>query len=376
MTLSPPKKVSVAELFYDLIFVYAIGKIAAIISHVAPNEVISLEQLFKFFMLYLVFWTIWTYQTVYSNRFFEGRLQDYVVLFFNLFIVIILSQAIHLDFQETFSTFVWSTTCLFISIGIQYFLTYSRTDQTEMKQVCFPLMVTAFISVLISIVSLFLSSPLNFWVYCISILFVGFFPLFFGKQLSVVPTNFEHLAERYSLFIILLFGESIIAVAKTITYQHISLESLLFFLIIVFMFSFYMIIYSNGINHHLKTAGLTLIHTHLFLFISIGLSTVLLELYIHNHLNRYFFVGLFFLSTAAFLIAALLNLSIYKKETISYTHKYWILFILIWFIAFILSLLVCTNVLLTLIILISAFALFLFILWDLILMKHGKVRPH
>lgn len=71
MTLSPPKKVSVAELFYDLIFVYAIGKIAAIISHVAPNEVISLEQLFKFFMLYLVFWTIWTYQTVYSNRFFD-----------------------------------------------------------------------------------------------------------------------------------------------------------------------------------------------------------------------------------------------------------------------------------------------------------------
>ncbi len=370
MVVSSPKKVSVAELFYDLIFAYAIGKIAAIISQLNSNNMISLEQLLKFFMLYLVFWCIWTYQTVYSNRFFEEKLQDYVFLFFNMFVVIVLSQAIHFNFQETFSTFVGATTCLFLSIGIQYFLKFIKTDRIEVKKVCLKLMNTTFIAVIISLVSLFVGEPINFWIYCFAILFVGFYPLFFGKNLHTLPTNFEHLAERYSLFIILLFGEAIISVAKTITYHHISVESLLFFLIIVFMFSFYMIVYSKGLNHHLKTAGLTLIHTHLFLFIGIGLSTVLLELYIHEHLNNYFFIGLFFLSSALFVIATLLNLKTYQKEKVRYTSMQNKIFLTILVSGFVLSYLTSHFVLPTLFLLAFMFVLFTFFSWYFIVNQH------
>ncbi|ANZ69896.1 low temperature requirement protein A [Pediococcus claussenii] len=61
-------EVSNIELFYDLIFAYAISKITATL-HVVQNERIPLLNIGEFLMMMLVFWSIWTYQTVFANRF-------------------------------------------------------------------------------------------------------------------------------------------------------------------------------------------------------------------------------------------------------------------------------------------------------------------
>lgn len=315
------KKVSVAELFYDLIFVYAISRITTTVNYLNHDEQIPFELLGKFLMLFLVFWCIWTYQTVFSNRFFMNRLRDYIFIFIDMFLVIILSQAINPDFEKTFFTFVACTTLLFLSILVQYVLVLVETKDSDVRGLCQRLIVTLLCSITLAAVALLTDSGIHFWLYFISILFVAFFPMVFSKTLAAVPTNFEHLAERYSLFVILLFGESVIAVATTISYQHISMASVLFYLIMVLLFAFYMITYTTGMNHHMETSGLTMIHSHLFIFISLNLITVLLEMYIHEPIEPYFFLTLLFVGMLMFFVSTLVNLKVYQKSGIDFTFK-------------------------------------------------------
>lgn len=319
------KKVSVVELFYDLIFVYAISQISQIITTLNSKEMISLEALGKFFTLFLVFWGIWSYQTIYSNRFSKSTISNYIFIFINMFLVIVLSQSINYDFEKTYFSFVLCTILLCLSIGFQYILKYIENKNINIKKLCLNLSLTLFLSAIVSGVTLFLPSHLKFKVYFMSILFISLVPIVYKKSLSDVPTNFEHLTERYSLFIIILFGESIVSVAKTIAYNHISLKNILYFSIIVCLFSLYMMNYSIGLDHRKKTNGFTLMYTHLFFFISIDLMSILLEKLVHEEINRLFFIGLFYLSLSIFVLCLQLNFKEYHKLELKYNYKFGII---------------------------------------------------
>lgn len=316
-----PQKVSVAELFYDLIFVYAIRRISHIIIQVDRFDMIPFQLLGEFALFILIFWSIWTYQTVYNNHFFQPHFPFYIFLFMNMFFVAVLSQSIDTNLEKSFFTFAGGTMLLFASIGIQFFLQYLKSSNEAIRKLCKYICMSLLPAVLLGVISLFFPTPLNYVVYLVAVLFAAFTPLAYGQVLTAVPTKFSHLSERYSLFMILLFGESIISMTQTIDPHHITLESFFFFLIIVLLFSFYMVMYTSGINHHLNTNGLTMMHTHLFLFWSVGIMSALLDLYIHTPLDPLFFFSLFFFSLLAFILSVLSNLKAYHKARIVYTKK-------------------------------------------------------
>lgn len=62
------KRVEFSELFYDLVFVYAISKTTALIHHL-HHGVLSLDAIFGFLMTLLVLVNCWMIQTVYTNRY-------------------------------------------------------------------------------------------------------------------------------------------------------------------------------------------------------------------------------------------------------------------------------------------------------------------
>lgn len=106
------KEVSTLELFYDLIFAYAISRMTEVL-HLVSNHTLPLIDLAEYLMMMLVFWTIWTYQTVYANRFLKEDLSNSVFLIFDMFWVVILSQSLNEDFASTHFTFAGSTSVLF-----------------------------------------------------------------------------------------------------------------------------------------------------------------------------------------------------------------------------------------------------------------------
>lgn len=62
------KSVGMFELFYDLVFVYAISKITAMVYH-PVNGGIPLVTLLQFLFVVIVVLQIWLFQALYFNRY-------------------------------------------------------------------------------------------------------------------------------------------------------------------------------------------------------------------------------------------------------------------------------------------------------------------
>lgn len=313
------KEVSEFELFYDLIFAYAISRIASIL-FVGANQMLSFKSLGEFLMLTLVFWVIWTYQTVFANRFSIKNNISALFLFFDMFWVIVLAQSINVDFEKTHFTFAGATSILFFSIALQYYLKMRSTEDTGVKKLCSQLAIVLSVSGLIGFTTLVPWGiyPIRFAVYAVSIIITAFFPIAMKASLEDFPTNFGHLAERYSLFTLLLFGEAVIAVANTIIFNDISIGSVLFFLLVVVMFLFYNTIYKSGIDQQKATAGLVLIHSHYFIFVGLEVSIVLYENYVNGEINQLFFILCLAVSLMCFLGGTIANMIVYTKREHNY----------------------------------------------------------
>ncbi|MEI5995140.1 low temperature requirement protein A [Candidatus Enterococcus mansonii] len=313
------KEVSEFELFYDLIFAYAISRIASIL-FVGADQRFSFKSLGEFFMLTLVFWTIWTYQTVFANRFSIKNKLNALFLFFDMFWVIVLAQAIHVDFEKTHFTFAGATSILFFSIALQYYLKMRTTEDPVVKKLCYQLMIVLCGSGLIGFSTILPwgSYAVRFAVYVLSIFITAFFPIVMKKALEDFPTNFGHLTERYSLFTLLLFGEAVIAVASTILFNQISIGSVLFFMLVVVLFLFYNTVYKAGIDRAKATAGLVLIHSHYFIFVGLGLSIVLYENYVNGEIQPLFFLLSLAGSLLCFLGGTMANMIFYSKQKYNY----------------------------------------------------------
>ncbi|MBO0474013.1 low temperature requirement protein A [Enterococcus ureasiticus] len=313
------KEVSEFELFYDLIFAYAVSRIASIL-FVGVDQVLSFKSLGEFLMLTLVFWTIWTYQTVSANRFSIKNKTSALFLFFDMFWVIILAQSINVDFEKTHFTFAGATSILFFSIALQYYLKMRSTEDSVVKKLCSQLAIVLCASGVIGFITIvpWGAYSVRFSMYALAIFITAFFPIVMKKALEDFPTNFGHLTERYSLFTLLLFGEAVIAVANTIIFNEISIGSVLFFLLVVVMFLFYNAVYKSGIDREKATAGLVLIHSHYFIFVGLGVSIVLYENYVEGGIKPLFFTLCLAASLIFFLGGTIVNMIIYTKNKHNY----------------------------------------------------------
>lgn len=147
------KEVSEFELFYDLIFAYAVSRIASIL-FIGADQMLSFKSMGEFLLLTLVFWTIWTFQTVFANRFSIKNKINALFLFFDMFWVIVLAQSINVYFEKTHFTFAGATSILFFSIALQYYFKMRRTDDSVVKKLCFQLAIILCVSGMIGFITI------------------------------------------------------------------------------------------------------------------------------------------------------------------------------------------------------------------------------
>ena len=82
-TLIKHKRVEFSELFYDLVFVFAISKATTLIDHL-HNGILTWNSFFDFFMAVLVLTDSWMIQTVYTNRYGKNSLFNMVIMFIKM----------------------------------------------------------------------------------------------------------------------------------------------------------------------------------------------------------------------------------------------------------------------------------------------------
>lgn len=124
------KPVGMFELFYDLVFVYAISKITAMIHH-PVNGSIPLLTYAQFLLVVIVVMQVWFYQTLYFNRYNQNRFFDIVGLLFNMFVTVYLANNINTEWRITFQYFNLAMIAMLVDLIMQYWLGVEKDDNND-----------------------------------------------------------------------------------------------------------------------------------------------------------------------------------------------------------------------------------------------------
>lgn len=307
------KEVSMTELFFDLIFVYILSTINQTAESISHN-LISLEGLGKSFMLFLVFFSIWVYRTLLVNRFFNQKWYQYMFVFIDMYLIVILSKAINGDFQQTFLPFVLMSALVYLSIFIQYLINYKFANAQVDEKLIAAYTAGLLLTIIFSIISVVLPSPINFWVYFIGILTVAVFPILFYKISYQNPIFFNHLTERLSLLVILLFGEGLVLLIQNIELSHLNILYALCFAFITCLFIIYVYHYKTTDKNTVSKTGFTTIYMHLLLIFSLDMMFLMMnKLLSHENLNVFEIYG-FILFLILFIVSISTNMGLHKEK--------------------------------------------------------------
>lgn len=144
-------------------------------------------------MLFLVFFAIWTYRTFLVNRFFKKKWYQYIFVFTDMFLILLLSKSINSNFQETFTPFVVITAIIFMSILLQYIINFTLHREAGTLKLVLTYTAGLFTAIIFSIISIFLSPNINFWIYFTGILILAFLPGILYKISKEKPVYFDML---------------------------------------------------------------------------------------------------------------------------------------------------------------------------------------
>lgn len=117
------KRVSLIELFYDLVFVYMVFRATEMIHHL-HNGIVGLPVLGIFAIVVIVFINSWMVQMVFTNR--HGKISGTNVIFsfVDMAILLYMSNSFSITFDWHLAIFFIAAGLLSLTLCIQYVLVY------------------------------------------------------------------------------------------------------------------------------------------------------------------------------------------------------------------------------------------------------------
>ncbi|MGN1283396.1 MAG: low temperature requirement protein A [Limosilactobacillus sp.] len=260
------KKVSMLELFYDLIFVYAISKITAMIHHPVGGGLPMVSYL-EFVIVVIIVMQIWLYQALYINRFGKSRLVDNIGLLISMYAMTYLANNINTEWSITFWSFNTAVLLIVANLIWQYLCGSGPQPLRDRDVRAFSITLSLeFIAVLAGLVVGY-----QYGIYlCVLGGLLGFLmPLTVYRQFVPDKVNFPHLVERLSLIIIITFGEMVVNVTRYFTGSLVNPLALALFVFLAALFGTYIIQSELLINHHQRTKGFVLMYSHVLMVVAL-----------------------------------------------------------------------------------------------------------
>ena len=315
------KPVELIELFYDLIFVYAISQLTGLINE-PVGGIIPPYNFFAYLITCFVILQAWLYFTNYVNRYGQWKWFDYIIVCINMIAVIFMANTISLDWIRMYFAFDISMFIILFTIIILYSIQAKK--QHSLKNAAGNSITVLSIVCMIYIIAIFMSIfNLTNYVLLINIVAVlsgAFLPFFIRGDFDASIISFPHLVERFELLTIITFGEAIVGLTHFFDVNNFSLIPILVFFIVLTMFGCYVVQIHRLMNHHRVERSLRLMFSHYFIIISINLVTVAFELIYSGGVNHLFASGLMIVSLIIFYISIMVNKK-YYKENIKLTKK-------------------------------------------------------
>lgn len=271
------KRITYIELIFDLMFVYLIR---------LNDELLEPEGSFfspSAYMVYListlVILQIWSYSTLYMNRFGRGEIADYVLLFTNLYLLYYIGLDTTADWIGRYALYHVSWALILLCFLLRFVWMLIRPAGRNGASVQF--LRSRVISFGVQAAVVLLTIPWSADVQRVAAwapLLVGFAaPLFTRKVDAQMPLNFPHLAERVECMVLISFGEVILSIAGFFD-DNIGLHEVYFslcaFLVVVGLLLSYGYMYVHMIDREHCKRGALFLFLHVFFIIALNNITV------------------------------------------------------------------------------------------------------
>ena len=341
-TLVKHKRVEFSELFYDLVFVFAISKATALI-HPLHNGVLAWDSLLDFFISVMVIINSWMIQTIYTNRYGTNSLFNMVIMFINMGLMLFISNMIGYNWQQWFYYTCLAVGTLTLTLFFQYLIEFFResTDNTDRESIKGFLWLTGLRSLGVYLAALF-PIYVGVYIFIASILLTFIVPIFLITKDEHFQVNLPHLIERVSLLVIITFGEMVIGLVDFFTVENFSIYSILNFVIMLSLFLFYFGEFDHAIDEGSSQKGVFVIYSHYPIFIGLMLMTVSMGFLLNPEANLLVAISFFYIGIGLFQAAVLAN-GPYNKNYLRYPRSYYCAQATLYLTALIVSLVFASN---------------------------------
>lgn len=309
------KEVQLIELFYDLIFVYAISKLTSLISEPVSGT-IPLNSIFVYIITSFVILQAWLYFTNYVNRYGKWKNYEYVLACINMIAVIFMANTISTHWDAMLLPFNVSMFIMLLTVvalySVQAYKEKSLSGAAGNSITILSIVCTIYVIAIFAILLNY--SHAVIWLDVVAVLCGAFLPFFIKGKFNKNIINFPHLVERFELLTIITFGEAIVGMTHFFSVENLTLIPFMVFFILIAMFGSYVIQIHNLMNHFREERSLRLMFSHYFVIISINLVTVAFEWLHSGEVNSLYVAVLTIISMIVFYISIMVNKEYYYNH--------------------------------------------------------------
>ena len=198
------------ELFFDLVFVFAIAEVAHLL-HGDPTW----AGIVGFAALFVPVWWLWIDFSYYADQFDIDRGPYRLVMLGVMFGLVIMALTIHDALQGGSAAFATAYAALRFVIIFLYVQAWRLVPPS--RELTARYTISFSVAFGLWLLSIAVPEPARFWLWAIALLIeVSNGPITY-LTIRTVPTQKSHMDERFGLFVIIVLGEAIIAVATGVS---------------------------------------------------------------------------------------------------------------------------------------------------------------
>ena len=315
------KKVALIELFYDLIYVYAISRLTLLIEE-PESGVIPLFGFFRYLIVCLVILQAWLYLTNYVNRYGRWKWYEYAITAVNMTATVYMANTISAEWNDMSLTFNLAMLVMLLCVEAMYFIQLIKKEQDigAAKNMALILAVDSLLYFAAFIASLLQAGHIVIWMDVAAVLVGAFLPFIIRGNFDISIISFPHLAERFELITIITFGEGIVGMTGYFDVTKFSMRPIFVFAVILMLFGSYVTQIHTLCNHHRVDRSLRLMFSHYIIVISVNLITVAFKFLENPEANRSFTAGLMIAAMVLF-YAAVYSDSVYYHARYRFMKK-------------------------------------------------------
>ncbi|MEM9947717.1 MAG: low temperature requirement protein A [Cyanobacteria bacterium P01_D01_bin.36] len=195
------------ELFFDLVFVLTMAELAHLL-HGHPDW----EGVISFVVLFVPVWWLWIDFSYYADQFDVDEGIYRLIYFGVMFGIVVLALTVPKALGEGSVNFAAVYAALRLVIIGLYMQAWRLVPQAQ--ELTARYVMSFSVAFLLWVVSMGVPVPLRFWLWAIALLIeISNGPITY-LTIKNVPQQESHMDERFGLFVIIVLGEAIIAVAS------------------------------------------------------------------------------------------------------------------------------------------------------------------